>query len=92
MGKPSPSKLASSVYWHFPSTVIFPVVIEFHSHGTFGASNRGSRFYLRSNLKKQSLSEFLPFSRKNLFTKRYEKMKLMFSVTLVSQTMSGGSY
>ena len=68
-GKPSPTKLADSVCRHFPSTNTFPVVTEFHFHGTCGASNRASRFYLRSSLKKQSLSDFLAFSRKKLIHK-----------------------
>ena len=72
-GKSSPTKLTGSVCRQFFSTKISPVVIEFHFHGTCEASNRGSRFYLRFYLKKQSLSEFLVFSRKNLIQKKIWK-------------------
>ena len=65
-GKLSPAKLADLVYWQFSTTKIFPIVIEFHFHGTCGASDKDSRFYLKSNLKKHSISKFLDFSIKKL--------------------------
>ena len=79
-GKLSPAKLADSVYRQFSTTKIFPVVIEFHFHGTCGASDKGSRFYLKSNLKKHSLSEFLDFSIKKLVHKGilYKKVADVF--------------
>ena len=71
--KCSPTKLTDSVCRQFCSTKISPVIIEFHFHGTCEASNRGSRFYLRFYLKKQSLFEFLVFSRKNFIQKEIWK-------------------
>ena len=52
------------------------------------ASNRGSRFYLRFYLKKQSLSEFLVFSRKKSYSERDMKKCSWYSAKLVSQTMA----
>ena len=41
-------------------------------------------------LKNSPFPSFWFFPETNLFRKRYEKMQLMYSATLVSQTVSGG--